>query len=415
MKNKLTLFKNKWQVPFHLGSAFLPACLLLGAFGTPSMPYLACAIAAVYLVCALTCIFLPDKLRLPAGIISVLAILLTGLKVFLTFKSPALVLPPLLYGWLFLETLPVYGKDSREDLPPHVFVLGIVFHLAGQAVLFVGRQSDSSVFESIRSGLSAAFACFFLLSLLNFNRINLIYGAAMHGTVPRHIYRFNRLLTLILAALTFFIGCLPAVVRFIRKIWNTITGLIADLIAWINSLLPMEEAVQQTEAAERGDPMFAYAESEPGLFAKILEIVLYVLMGALALLAVWMAAKYIKKFAKWLWKRIQAYAASTGTGDYVDEISDTREDGDRRLTFSRRHRRRDPLRGVNERKLPPAERVRFYYLRLLMLNKDWKESKTARENLTDAAASIYERARYSEHEITEADAGDFLSLTSERK
>ena len=415
MKHSLFILKNKWHLPFHLGSAFMPAALLLGAYAIHSAPYLACIIPAIYLLAVIACMFVPDKYRLAAGILWFSGILYAGFRLLIRYKSPALIFPPLLYAWLLMETLPLFGRDSRDEMPPHVFVLGIVLHLAGHAALFITGINDNPIFTPVKPGLSGAFVCFFLLTLLNLNRINLLYVAAMEKSIPKHIYRFNRMLTIALAALTVFLGCMPALVRFIRWLWNSAIGLIARLIAWINSLFPAEEVLKETDPSGDSEPLFAYAESEPGLFAKILEILMYVIMIAFVLIALWMIVKYIRRFIRWLWKRIQEYAASTGTGDYVDEISDTREDGERRRLFSRMNRKKDPLRGVNERKLPPAQRIRFYYLKLLLRHKEWKLSRTARENLSEAAAAIYEKARYSAHEISEADARSFHELTAERK
>lgn len=415
MKHRLLIFKNKWQVPFHLGCAFLPACLLIGAYAAPGQPWHCCLIAAVYVFCALGCILVPDRIRLVSGGLSAAAILFTGFMLLRAFKNPAIVLPTILYGWLMFATLPTYGGDSRDELPPYIFVTGIVIHLIGQLALFVARINESDMFLAVKPGLSAAFLGFFLLTLLNLNRSNLVYTVAMGRSVPRHIYRFNRVLTLILAAVTVFVGCIPAVVRFIRALWNACVRLIAAFIAWINSLIPVREPVMETDGGGRGDQLFAAAESEPGLLAKLLEVVMYIILAGFAVLAVWLAVRYIRRFVRWLWKRFQEYALSTGTGDYVDEISDTREDGVRRRLFARLERRKDPLRGVNERKLAPGPRVRFYYLRLLLKHPDWKASRTARENLSGPAAAIYERARYSKGEITEADAADFLELTGGKK
>jgi len=415
MKHSLFILKNKWHLPFHLGSAFMPAALLLGAYAIPTAPYLAGIMPAIYLLAVVSCMFVPDKYRLAAGIIWFAGILYTGFRQLIMYKSPALVFPPLLYAWLLMETLPLFGRDCRDEMPPHVFVLGIVLHLAGHVALFITGINENPVFAPIKPGLSAAFVCFFLLTLLNLNRTNLLYVAAMEKSIPRHIYRFNRMLTIALAALTVFVGCMPAVVKFFRWLWNSAIDMIAALIAWINSLFPAEETLKETGPSGDNNPLFAYAESEPSLFAKILEILLYVIMIVFVLIALWAIVKYIRRFIRWLWKRILEYAASTGTGDYVDEISDTREDGERRRIFSRLHRKNDPLRGVNERRLPPAQRIRFYYLKLLVHHKEWKLSHTARENLPKDAAVIYERARYSAHDVSEADARIFLDLTSERK
>lgn len=412
MKHRFSVLRYKWQVPFHLGCAFLPAALLLGAYAIPEIPYLACNVALIYLVFMLVCTLVPGKTRLPLGIAGLACIIAAGVDLILRYKSPALIFPPILFGWLVLETLPLFGRDSREEMPPHVFVLGAVLHLTGQAALFIAGRSENNAFAPVEPGLSAAFAVFFLLTLMNLNRTNLIYGAAMEKTVPRHIYRYNRVLTLVLVAVTLFFGCMPAVVRFISWLWNTFIGLIADLIAWFHSLFPVEEHIPDNGPGSGGDPLFAYAESEPGLFAKILEVVLYLIVIATVVLILWMVIRYVRRFVKWLWKRFKEYAAAANTGDYIDEITDTRQDGDRNRIFGRLKRKHDPLRGVNERKLAPAARIRFCYLRLLVRRKDWLASRTARENLPAEAAVLYERARYSRHEITEADAKRFRELTA---
>ena len=64
---------------------------------------------------------------------------------------------------------------------------------------------------------------------------------------------------------------------------------------------------------------------------------------------------------------------------------------------------------MDERSLDPGKRIRYRYMRLLMKHKDWHAGKTARENLPDNAASLYERSRYSKHPITEEDAQQFIT------
>ena len=411
MQHRFLVFKRKWQVPLHLASALIPAPLMLGAYAGIVNPYAACAVVGIYILAAMIAIILPDKLRIPGGMLGIALILAYGFMQTAHFKSPALVLSPVLYAWLLFETLPVYGRDAREELPPHVFVLGAVLHLGGQFALLVSSRTATAMFDAVKPGLSIGFIAFFVLTLLNFNRINLLFVAAMEKTVPKHIYRFNRGLTLGLAGLTLLIGCAPSIVRFISGIWKTVIGLIARLIAWFHSLFPVPEHIGESEASGPRDPLVPYAESEPGLLARILEIVMYLLIAAVAILAVWMLIKYFRRFIKWLAKRFREYAAASSTGDYVDEISDTREDGDHKRIFSGLRRRKDPLRGVNPKKLPPAERIRFYYLRLLMGHQDWKSASTARENLPDSAASIYERARYSNGAVSAQDAETFQQET----
>ena len=57
--------------------------------------------------------------------------------------------------------------------------------------------------------------------------------------------------------------------------------------------------------------------------------------------------------------------------------------------------------------MTPGERIRVRYARLMDRKPQWSESSTARENLPGDAAALYERARYSEHEMTRRDEKDF--------
>lgn len=61
--------------------------------------------------------------------------------------------------------------------------------------------------------------------------------------------------------------------------------------------------------------------------------------------------------------------------------------------------------------LSPAKRIRRRYKALLDKNSHWRKSSTARENLREDAAQIYEKTRYSSHTITKQDAEDFKNKT----
>ena len=409
MKRNLRVFREKWQVPVHLCCGFMPAALLLGAYGLPDRPYTACAVAGVYVLFALMSLLLSGKARLAAGAAGLIAVIGSGVWLFTRDPSPSLLLPPILYGWLLIETLPLYGKDSREEMPPHIFVLSVVLHLAGAFAQFICRRNGVESFEQVVPGLALSFIVFFVLTLLNLNRVNIIYTAALEKTVPRHIYRYNRALALGLAALTLLLGTLPAIVNLIRRLWNTVVGLIARFFAWFHSLFPVTE-VTPSGAEETGERMVLSAESEPGLLAAILDVLLKVMMAALALLALWFILRYLRKIIRRLWQRLLEYTAAANE-DYVDEITDTREDGERRRGLRKVRKKHDPLKGINVRKLAPGARIRYYYTKLLYGHKDWTAGSTARENLPEQAAALYERARYSTHEVTAADADAFFENT----
>ena len=106
--------------------------------------------------------------------------------------------------------------------------------------------------------------------------------------------------------------------------------------------------------------------------------------------------------ARRLLARLRAYAAVV-SDDYSDEITDTRSEDGRRDEYLRRRRGR---RTSSPAPSAPGARIRWRYARLLARGK-WASSSTARENLPQEAAALYERARYSDLPVSKEDADRF--------
>ena len=96
--------------------------------------------------------------------------------------------------------------------------------------------------------------------------------------------------------------------------------------------------------------------------------------------------------------------------DYIDEISDTREDPDHVRRRAKKPRVISPL---ELGKLSANERIRYRYRQLLRQNPQWPKGSTPRENLKDAA-SVYEAVRYGEQTATDADARKFSEETKKK-
>ena len=96
--------------------------------------------------------------------------------------------------------------------------------------------------------------------------------------------------------------------------------------------------------------------------------------------------------------------------DYVDEVTDTRDEGSEEKL--QRRRRNPKLSAREERILPPGERIRYRYRRILSKHPDWVPGTTARESLPEELACVYEKARYSGFEMTEEEAAAFTGGTS---
>jgi len=159
--------------------------------------------------------------------------------------------------------------------------------------------------------------------------------------------------------------------------------------------------------------------AEPSAFAKLMEkIVMVVAAVAIIALALWVGRflwRRLRVLLRRLWALLQRYTLAASE-DYVDEVSDTRESGDDSLSRRRRSLRRK-LRQVNEESLSPAARIRYRYQRLLWKRLEWGPGTTARENLPEETAILYEKARYSSAEPSAEEAEHFAQAarTLEKK
>jgi len=132
--------------------------------------------------------------------------------------------------------------------------------------------------------------------------------------------------------------------------------------------------------------------------------------AALLLLFLRLVFGKIARLLRSLLARMRAYLSAVSE-DYVDEVTDTRENGSQRASVLASLRER--MAFVNERRLPPAERIRYRYRRLLKRHPDWHASRTARESLPGDPAQRYERARYSGQEIAPEEAERFAQETKD--
>ena len=97
--------------------------------------------------------------------------------------------------------------------------------------------------------------------------------------------------------------------------------------------------------------------------------------------------------------------------DFSDEITRTRG---KRLKKSKEMQ--EPQE--NKERLPmfsgrmtPVQKIRYRYRQLSRKHPEWTVQSTARENLQERAAGLYELARYSNHPVQEADAESFKKET----
>lgn len=139
----------------------------------------------------------------------------------------------------------------------------------------------------------------------------------------------------------------------------------------------------------------------------------YVIMAVISLgFMVPVGCYALYKLVTALWKTAKKFlqrileGANTVAADFEDEVTDTRQEDREQNRESRARETQSVPLG-----LTPTQRIRRRYRSLQTRNPKWGQSSTARENLPEDAAALYEKARYSSHTVTEKDAENFKNKT----
>lgn len=405
MKLNFGLLRQRWHLPLMLAAGFLPLPILICARNTPDMPWTGLTIAAVYLLLAELCIILPGKRRMIVGIIGAAAICAAGVALLPWRGMFVMFLIPLAYAALLLG-----GLMAEGGIPSITFsCFGLFCHVVAQFFQLVDRQVGRDMGAAVITVLRLAFLLYGFLVLFALNRSSLNEAAAKGSPAPGTVRRWNKLFTVAVGLITLIIACLPAIIRFFAKIWDMIILGIMYLWRLLLALIRDDNAAEMMSSGG-GMGGIAGEAGETALIWKILEKIFMALAVAAFALLAWLVLKALWKKLKQLWavamERMRAFAQAASE-DYHDEISDTREGGERTSLLRRFARKRDPLKGIDEKKLPPRERVRFYYLKSRLRHPDWENDRTARETLNGDGAETYEKARYSQHDLSESEAESF--------
>ena len=261
---------------------------------------------------------------------------------------------------------------------------------------------------------------FFPCLLLVINQRQLRDQVQMQRTGrPRGMLPANLLLTVGVIVLAF-------VLANIRTLWAWLEAAVAWVARAVAALLALLAPGEETTAAgpmgESG-MLGDMPQGETSLIWKILEVVagIALALGAAALLVV-IARRlpgWLRKLNAWLRALLHGYLDRLDGEDrgYVDETVSLPQE---RL---RRTARRHPRLPRHWEALPPARQVRLAvgWLRRV---RDAAPSETARESLTPLAedsplalplAQSYDRARYSTHPVTEAEAAQARELVRAAK
>lgn len=399
---------RKLQLIGALALGSVPVVPVLFAYTVPELLPFAWVYPAAYLIVSMIGIRIPGKWRLLYGTVTAAALVFGPLAAAGPFLFPVLAANAV-YGALFLWSLTLAGWPADWELPAIPRILGFAVHVVGQLVVLFASLETTPALASCVPGLRWSFLAYILLTLLSLNRDSLNNASDEKRSVSQGMRRKNTLMTLGLFGLA-------ALASFIPYIYDWVKGLILWLVAMLLRLLAWLTPEQQTGTAPapEGTPegLPPMEESDPSLLARILEIAAMVIGGVLVLgllgfLVYWLGRK-LRGLLRRLWTMLERYAAAASE-DYQDEITDTRRDpeGERLVRARRPGLRRGDRRGP----MSPGEAIRHRYLRLLRRHPEWTAATTARENIPEEMAGIYEQARYSGHALTEGEAERFRSGT----
>ncbi len=344
------------------------------------------------------------KVRLLYGIlVSVASVALTILLADQFTWYPALIVTAV-YVALFLGSLTIFGWPSDWELPEVLRLICVAVHLAAQLAISMDRAEAQPLLTAHAPGLHGAFVVLLLLLPFSMNRGSINSASTKTRQVPEGMRRKNTVMTFVLVAS----ACL---LSFIPHIYNWIKDLLLWLGRMLLSLLRTKPSEQQPPAVipntETMEQMGPVVENEISPLTPIMNAIFFILgvllvTGILVLLIVKLTQK-LRTMVRNVWSMLERYAAAVSE-DYEDEIKDTRMESEGERIIKKR---RVSVWKKEQAPAHPGENIRFRYRQLLRKHPQWTANTTARENMPEELAELYEQARYSSHPVTESQAVRF--------
>lgn len=400
---------RRCHYPAMLFLAALPPALVLAArFAADHLPAAWTLLGAAALLACLL-IALPGKMRRLSSLIAAASLFALAALVLPLGAQPPLAAMPLAAACLMLASLPLAGR-SITGVAPMFYLAGILSHLFIHAVIHFTRGDVRVRYDALAPALLCALLVYLLLLLFSLNSISLDNATMARCRLPASMRRANTLLTVGFLAIAVGIAALPAAARLIDagiRAMREIIRLIGVFVTWLLGEPP--SSMGGGGPMGKMDMMIGTIPAEePSLFSILFEkfvtaaALIAIAFGLLLLLRFLLRRLYALSLR--VIAHLQTYASAI-SDDYEDEITDTREDGSS-ISYGTRIRRRFAASPEPDE---PAAHIRWRYARLLRRQKDWADSSTARENLPQDAAALYERARYSDLPVNKEDAGLFDS------
>ena len=401
-------FLRKCQFAPMLACGSLPVPILLVHCFAPDHLAVLQFFPLSYMLLAWLCLLTPGKLRVPAGLLGSAALIYMGLQLLPVAGNIPVMLIPLIYVFLLLFGLQISGWSRETEMSPSWVAIFGVCHVIGQIMVNTAqRTGDKPIYLTTAPHMLVAFIICAALCMLSLNRFTMQSASMGRQRVPVMMRRRNNFFSMGLLALILLISAVPEIIRLVTEAWLKLINGILWLMAFLSQFMP------QSSSGGGGGGSMDMSElggaGEPGKLAVILEKLMTVFAAvavvALAILLIYKLGQKLKILLGYLFDRLAVFS-QISSEDFEDEITDTRDEGEKeRISLLDKMRRR--LARVDEKSLTPNQRVRYRYLRLMMKHPEWHASQTARETIDPASAALYERARYSETDLSAQEADAF--------
>ena len=303
-------------------------------------------------------------------------------------------------------------QPGGEEYAPVIWHLGIVVHAVS---LFLLRAEGLASARDLAALLSPLYFAYVVFAL---NEHTVMDGMAGDIRPSRLMRLRNRVRGAVIAGVLLFCAYFKGISR---AFYAAVDAVIA-FVMWLWALLFPDRPVEKVAAEGGGMDLAALGggDAEPALFWRILEkIMIAVALIAAALLVLILLRqlyKVLKRLVRYLIDRMRAYAASVNDAyeDTVESLLDLTEVKRTVLNWRARLRPRQKEH-IAWDSLSPRAAVRESYRLLRKKSAGVSDSRTARSALLGGSlpvagedarrlADLYDAARYSSMDVTEADA-----------
>ena len=406
-----TEFFRKSQFVLLIALGCYPASVMAALFTAPQLLPYSWIYPVVYGVAGICGMLVPGKPRLIFGVLGTLALTVPSFLFFEGTLSWFALLLGIIHSALLFCTMRIGGWEAGKELPAGWLACMLALLLVGCFLSFVEEKVAHTALA-----MKFSLFVFAFFAMRSLNRGSLFLAAGGKRSFSPAMIGKNTLLTVALFAIALGIALLPSAVGFLK----VLLGWLGDFINWLKelfaSLVPEETVgtvttMPTTEPANTAEGLGVITERIPrreataGQQIMMTSIVLAVLIPA-GIFGLFKISKLLIKGIKGLIAMVDT-AVNAQTDDYEDEITDTRHDGQAETRKGSKEKKPK----VSESNMTPSQRIRYRYRRLAKKHPEWQDHNTARENLPEMPAELYERARYSDHPVTQEEAERFKTET----